>query len=200
MASGGGKDVRKILSGPDPTAPGFMIKNLMPWEIEFCQEYISNGFIQWRAMLKAKPHISHRRARLDAIHVLKKPEIREYIRNQLTARVTRLSLSKDQVAMKYWEWANVDITDLVEIKERKKSKKVYLDVVLKKDIKDLPPEFRSAIKSITTTRDGKLKVELIDKKQSLDSMCKMLGLTEEQKFGIEAQQIVLNFDAQDSEA
>ena len=200
MAKGGCKSVRKILDGPDPTAPHFMIKNLALWEIEFAQEYISNGFIQWRAMLKARPHLSHRQARLDATHALKKPELRQYIRQQLTARITRLSLSSDQIAMKYWEWVNVDITDLIEISERKKKGKTYLDVVLKKGVKDLPPEFRSAIKSITTTRDGKLKVEMIDKKSSLDSLCKMLGLSEEQKIGIEAQSIVLNFDAQDADA
>lgn len=192
--------IRKILEGYDDT-PEFPISKLLPWEMEFCQHYISNNFSNYKAMQEARPNLGSTKARLKANEVLKRPEIQEYIRHQLVARLTRLSISSDVIAQKYWEWANVDITKFVDVEQVKIGRKLVTRVELKQDIKDLPPAMKAAIKSITTTRDGKLKVELIDKKASLDSLCKLLGFNEEENKKTDQEQtIVLRFDEQDAEA
>lgn len=194
------RKVRKILEGPDEIS-GYQIKNLLPWELEFCHYYISENFIQYKAMQKARPNLGNTKARLEANETLKKPEVRQYLRSQIMARLTRLSINSDMIAQKYWDWANVDITEFVEVETRKIKGRKHCSMVLKDHIKELPPILKSAIKSITTTQQGQLKVELIDKKGSLDSLCKLLGLNEEEnKKSDKEQTIVLRFDEQDANA
>lgn len=195
---------RTIMAGEDIDTP-FPIEGMLPWEVMFCQELVANGFIQYRAMQKARPGLGPRKSVLKAQEVLRRTDIRQYIRHQLITRATRLSITSDMTATKYWEWINADITEFVEYVQPKKSKtnsksnpKPYL--ALKSDLKDLSDSAKSAIKSITTTKEGRLKVELVDKKGALDSLNKQLGFMEHTKVSLDAETIILHFDSQDEEA
>lgn len=138
-----------------------------------------------------------------ANELLKLPKIKSYIMDELERRAEKLKASADWIAYKYKTWASICITDYIEIEyytnPRTGVKKPSLK--LKTEIEDLPPEIKSAIKSITVNSQGDLKIEFIDQKSALDSLTRMLGLNGDNKIVLDSRApINVIFDSQDEDA
>ena len=177
-------------------------------ETMFCLEFIGNGFRKGLAYLHAVGQgegetrkLAIGTASCSGDRLLKKPHIKNFIQDQLNARCERLQVTSDWVARKYKIWSEIDITQYIDIIQPK-TRTGRARLVLKQSLEDLPLAVRSAIKSITMTTAGDLKVEFIDQKAALDSLTKVLGLSVDilEISGKKGGPINLNFDAQDAEA
>lgn len=167
-------------------------------EMEFCHAFMANGFKGGPAYSTVYPDKAKANASAQAQQFLSRPRVKCYLAKQLYAKRLRLGITSDWVCKKYLAWANLDITQFLDLKTKGRGIGVYL----KKEINELPPLVRQSIKSISyEEKSGKIKVEFIDQKAALDSLVKLLGYTNDALINIDTDNSVhLHFDAQDREA
>lgn len=169
-------------------------------EVLFCLQYIENGMIAKHAYAKVFNCENLKTCAVEASKLLRKPKLKLFLRRELDQRAQRLGVTSDWVAYKYKVWSEAFIGDFVEVKEFKVKGVTTQVLLLKSHLEDLTPEQRSCIKSVEPTKDGHIKVTLIDQKAALDSLSKMLGYTND-KLKIEAEgTLILKFDDQDKDA
>lgn len=165
-------------------------------ETIFCLEYLANGMIAKHAYSKAFDCENLSSCAVEASKLLRKTKLKVFLRRELDNRAKKLGVTADWVANKYKVWSEAFIGDFIEVKEIKGGQVLFL----KSNLEDLTIEQKSCIKSVEPTKDGHIKVTLVDQKASLDSLAKMLGYTND-KLKIETEgTLVLKFDDQDKDA
>ena len=146
--------------------------NLSKKQIAFCREYIidKNGT---RAAIRAG--YSENAAKEQACRLLTKINVKSLISELEAQSMQRNEITKDMIVAEMAKLAFSNAQDFIS-----KGNEI-------KDLTTLSRETAAAIKKIKTTKkeiltDGgriideiKTEIELIDKKSSLDSLCKMLG-------------------------
>ena len=173
---------------------------LLEKEVLFCLEWLSNGMKAGPAYSKVFGIDNTNTCYTEGSKLLGKPKVKAYVRREMNNRASRLGISSDYVANKYKVWAEGYIGDFVEVKTVSRGKVKKQVLFLKGDLESLTPEQRSCIKSIEPTKDGQIKLTMIDQKAALDSLAKLLGYTQD-KLQINTEVgITLKFDSQDEEA
>jgi len=144
--------------------------NLTDKQKRFCEEYIIdlNGT---QAAIRAG--YSENTANRIASENLSKLDIQEYIQELQSKISDRNNASIDGVIQKLMDWIEADITETINLTGA--------------EIKQLPPEIRSAISSYkhqtSTSQDGQLtydtvEVKFISKERAIDMLAKHLGFYE----------------------
>lgn len=176
--------------------------NLSPEQVIFSLEFMKNGYKAVPAIRETYGQIVHDWSGSRCIELAKKllglSKVKRFINQEIELRAQKLQITADWIAKKYKQWATINVTDYITIKHHEKSKRPY--IVLKTELEKMPDEIKSAIKSISVTTSGDLKVEFVDQRAALDSLTKLLGFAND-KINIETKTpIFLNFDSQDKEA
>jgi len=86
---------------------------LKPKEIQYCEEYLANGFQQRRAYMKIYPKMKQTTADKHAHEIMKKPEVREYIDNRLQDILGDKKKIADKVALSLMEMVEADKKDTI---------------------------------------------------------------------------------------
>ena len=104
--------------------------------------------------------------------------------------------------MKYKTWATINVTDFLEVRYRELpgGEKGRPYIHLKVELEDLPTEIKSAIKSVSVSAQGDLKVDFVDPKGALDSLAKLMGVHEDTLNIKTKGPLIMQFDAQDADA
>lgn len=180
-------------------------------ETLFATEFVYNGFKSLVAYRKAvsvqdedgevTTNMSNRTMSRHARKLLNKPNVVAFINDQINARCERLEITKDWIARKYKYWSEIDVSKYIKIvKPKDKRQKPF--IALKTDLNKMPAMMRSSIKSISMSNQGDIKVEFIDQKSALDSLCKLTGYMNEklQISNEDNKTIKIVIDQQDMEA
>lgn len=175
----------------------------------FALEYVANGFIGHLAASEVRKQYPKTKDIDDsknkeankklANRYLKKELVKGIIDREVKCRLNRLGVTADWVWSRYMAWANLDISTILAIKQIETKGRIKQIVVLKKNIKDLPIEVRTAITSISLTPSGDVKVEFVNQKAALDQLCKLMNIGNE-TLNVNTGQIELHFDKQDDGA
>lgn len=177
---------------------------LTPEQIIFCNNYIENNYSVVPTIRQTLgEHIidwNDKKCRRLGNKLLEQPKIKNFITEELSFICEEHRISKYWVCAKYKAWSEIDITDYLTIEYPNiKNARTRPQIKLKAKLEEMPKCVRTAIKGISVTSAGDLKVEFIDQKGALDSLQKLLGMTEE-KIKVSGQVNNLHFDKQDSEA
>ena len=134
---------------------------------KFCREYVID-FNRTRAYLKAFPKCtSEKTAKTSATRLLKKPEINSYILKLLEEQEKRAEKKADDIIAEMEKIAFSNIKDYVEIEGN--------SVTIKKT-KDIPDDKAAAIKSVSETAEGCLKIHLHNKLAALELLGRRFGI------------------------
>ena len=148
------------------------LARLEPKQAMFVREYLKD-LNATQAAIRAG--YSKRSARQLASRALSQDDIAEAVRLGMEKRAAKVEVSSDFVLSQYLKLASVDVADLFD---------EYGNL---KNIHEIPPEVRQAISSVETEtrKDGRgddaedvttKKVKLWDKKSTLDSLARHLGM------------------------
>ena len=129
---------------------------------QFCRIYVQNGFNAKNAAIEAG--YSKKTAYSIGNENLNKPELKQYIENLQKPINEELELSAEWVQRKLKIFSEATITDYFDLVEDKKTKTYHIKL---KDLTKLPKEKLLAIESIEETKEGKIKIKLVDKRQSV---------------------------------
>jgi len=177
-------------------------------EVLFALEFVASGFNMQLAAKAVRskydderhtddteddPQYYHK-CTLTAKKYLAKYHVRNFIQEQINHRIERLQVTEDWIWKKYRGWANLDITNLIEIKTVNNRRIISL----KKNIEDLPLEVRTSITSISVTTLGDIKVEFVNQKAALDQLCKLMNIGQD-SLNLDTE-VHLHFDSQDADA
>jgi hypothetical protein len=170
-------------------------------QVIFCLELLNNGYQVPDAVRKTfgKTVLDWTPSRCAALGhtLLRLPKVREYLQEQIDNRINKLQITLDWVANKYKAWSEIDIARYISLEQDDRGKPY---IKLKTDLHLLPINVRTAIKGISVTAKGDVKLEFIDQKSALDSLAKLMGFIDS-KIQIESKApIILNFDKQDAGA
>ena len=176
--------------------------NLSPEQVIFVLEFIKSGYKAVPAIQNTFGHLAEewvdRKCQAVASRLLDLPKVKSFLNEQLEARAEKLKVTADWVALKYKQWAQIDVAKYIEVAHHEKTKRPYIK--LKTNLNDMPEQIRSAIKEVSVTQAGDLKVVFVDQKAALDSLSKLMGFTDN-KVTIETKApIIMHFDAQDENA
>lgn len=180
---------------------------LSPEQILFSLEYIKSGYCLNPSVKATFGDIAkdwaESKCHTIGEELLKLPKIKSFILEEMDRRCEKLRVTTDWIANKYKAWANVNVTDYLEVyyPEKQGRTNPRPQIRLKTELDELPDEIKSAIKSISISSYGDLKIEFIDQKSALDSLTKLLGLGGENKLVLDTTaSINILFDDQDADA
>jgi phage terminase small subunit len=164
-------------------------RKLTPKQKKFCDEYLID-FNATRAYKAAGYKVKNdNTAGVQGHKLLRKAKISDYLERRMKDREKRTEITQDKVLKEYAKLAFSEITDYLEVV----TERVVVDwdidpetgekepiweikqFLLLKDTKDIPKEKLAAIQSMKHGRYG-LEFTLHDKKGSLDSIGKHLGM------------------------
>lgn len=176
-------------------------------EITFAMNFIAFGFDSCSAMREIlKDHPNYKDQVDDpqfpalcvrqARNCLEKFEVRKFIQQQINCNLEIAEVTANWVASKYKAWSMLDLSEVVELKEHR-GRQI---ICLKKNLEDLPNEVRSAIRSISITNHGDVKIDLVDQSAALNQLSKMLGFANDKGDEKGETEIHLHFDSQDADA
>lgn len=175
--------------------------NLSPEQVLFALEFINNGYKAVTAIRdtfgKTAKKWTNAKCESVARRLLKLEKVRSFIDEQLRLRAEKLQVTADWVALKYKTWAELNITDYLEIVTGARGRQT---IKLKCSVDKLPDHIKSGIKGVKMTAAGDLNVEFIDQKSALDSLCKVLGIGADKPTDNNSAPVVINIDSQDAEA
>ena len=141
---------------------------------KFINEYLNNGHNQVKAYISVYKNDSYAAANLQAIALMKRPEVQTYLSKRQNEIKERANIKSLDILHKLQTWLTCDPTDFIGLTPE--------------NIKELPVEVRQCIQDIEHTKreytdrqgnqvtDHKIKVKLVDKTKAADMISKHIGL------------------------
>jgi len=109
---------------------------------------------------------SEQTARTKAHQLLQRPDVQGRLAELADYTAKSLLINKSQIIKDIQNELNVDIADVVDIKDGS---------IIIKDLNNIPPEIRRTIQSIKQTKHG-IEVKFYDKQKARDQLMKHLGM------------------------
>lgn len=108
-----------------------LIKGLVPKQIDFLEEWYKNGKNGTRAYLKVFPNSTYNTASTEAAKLLAKPEVKEFIEQNVNLQIERMILSEMEIKEQLSKIGQGGETDVItcynkdgEVEFKKESTKV----------------------------------------------------------------------------
>lgn len=157
--------------------PKWVVDNLSPKHIIFCQEYISTGD-KIGAYQIAYPEVTAREsARVAANRLLRREAVKRYVAQLKRQRISRMQLRGDAIVEQLMAIAFFDITDVAELKKvPNQFNPTQMDTIVEFIETNKWNDFtKAAIASIKLTRYG-INIEAHDKVGALKMLAKELQM------------------------